>query len=189
MIPAMKRLRFVLLLPLAGLAAAAPAAPEDEAFGHALTLVQVLVRIAAHAEDPQRAFDAVLAGRDAEANRAAAGLLEQATADLPPEQRSRVASIGHDLLALTRKAAPASVERSLQARKDLTAMGLRYYDSQQFLDAVGRDDRLAVELFLQGGGVDPQAKDAQGRSAFDIARGRGHTAMVELLARSRPAAR
>ena len=100
-----------LLLPLQACTATAPeTAPEpkpapshsskdDEswkAFGHALTLAQVMMRIAAQSETPERGYDDVLAGRNTEANRAMAGLLEEATADMPPEYRSRVASIGQD---------------------------------------------------------------------------------------------
>jgi len=178
-----------------------PAAQEEEgwkAFGHALTLAQVLMRIAAHSENPEQGFDDVLAGRSTEANRAVAGLLEEATADMPSEYRSRVASIGQDLASVARKqigkpapTAPssASADRALQARKDLTAMGLRYHDPNDFLAAVGRDDALAVGLFIEGRGVNLGAKDAQGRTALEIARARGNEPMAQLLARSLPAAR
>jgi hypothetical protein len=181
--------------------AAAPAAttaPKQEpenwnAFGHALTLAQVLMRIAAHSENPEQGFDDVLAGRSTEANRAIAGLLEEATSDMPPAYRSRVASIGQDIASLARKdiAKPkvASPDRAIQARKDLTAMGLKYHDPNDFLEAVKRDDALAVELFIEGRGVNLGAKDAQGRSALDIARGRGNQPMAQLLARNLPAAR
>lgn len=189
-----------LLLPAApGFAAAA----EDDgwqAFGHALTLVQRFVQIAAHSDDPQaslKGVDDVLAGRDPEANQALAGLLKEATADMPVEHRTRVISIGRDLAALARKniaiggaaAEPASVDRALQARKDLNAMGLRYHDAKEFLEAVKRDDALAVELFIAGRGVNLGSRDWQGRSALDIARANGNTRMADLLARSLPAER
>jgi hypothetical protein len=196
-----------LLLPLQACAAPTPQAgtepapatvskPKDEgwsAFGHALTLAQVMMRIAAHSENPDQGFDDVLAGRSTEANRAIAGLLEEATADMPPEYRSRVASIGQDVASLARKemAKPkvAAPERAIQARKDLTAMGLKYHDPNDFLEAVRRDDALAVELFIEGRGVNLGARDAQGRSAVEIARARGNQPMAQLLARSLPAAR
>ena len=201
----MKLIRLLVLLPL--IATAAPAcattepqpAPvrEDEgwsAFGHALTLAQVFMRIAAHSENPDQAFDDVLAGRSTEANRAIAGLLEEATADMPAQYRERVAAIGKDIASVARKqagkpAAAASPGDALQARKDLTAMGLRYHDPKDFLDAVQRDDALAVELFVAGRGVNLASKDAQGRTALDIARARGNTQMAELLARNLPATR
>ena len=85
---------------------AAAQATEDEAFGHALTLVQMFVRAAMHSDDPRaglRALDDVLSGRNTEANRAFAGLLEEMTSDMPAEHRSKVASIGQDLAAVARK--------------------------------------------------------------------------------------
>jgi hypothetical protein len=176
-----------------------PAAAKDDegwkAFGHALTLAQVMMRIAAHSENPEKGFDDVLAGRSTEANHAMAGLLEEATADMPREYRSRVAAIGQDIAVLARKeiAKPApttvSADRALQARKDLTAMGLKYHDPNEFLEAVKRDDALAVQLFIEGRGVNLGTKDAQGKTALDIARARGNEPMAQLLARSLPSAR
>ena len=168
-------------------------AAEDEAFGHALTLVQMFVRVAAQSDDPKaslKALDDVLAGRNTEANRAFAGLLEEATADMPGENRDKVASIARDLASTARKeiAKPPlesiGPERSLQARKDLTAMGLRYYDDSQYLDAVKRNDALAVELYLIGRGINPTAKGSDGRTALDIARANKNDRLAELLARS-----
>jgi hypothetical protein len=141
-------------------AAPASAAEDDEgwsALNHALTLIQTLVRIGAHSDNPQQGFDDVLAGRNTEANRAIAGLFEEATADMPAQHKEKVASIGRDLAALARKqstgAAAVSTEGSLQARKDLHAMGLTYYDEKQYLDAVKRGDKLAVELFIAAQGL------------------------------------
>jgi len=183
----------------------APAAQAEDgwkAFGHALTLAQILVRTA-QSDDPDKAFDDVLAGRSSEANSAFSGLLQEATADLPAEHRSRVASIGLDVASLARKQigkpVAASSERistgrsspdgALQARKDLTAMGLKYHDPNDFLEAVRRDDQLAVELFVEGRGVNLGAKDAQGKTALDIARARNNEQMAQLISRSLPAAR
>jgi hypothetical protein len=193
----MKLIRIFLVSALMIPALSARAAADDDdgwkAFGHALTLAQVLMRIAAQSDDPNKGFDDVLAGRSTEANRAIAGLLEEATADMPTEYRSRVASIGQDVASLARKQvatpAAASPDRAMQARKDLTAMGLKYHDPNEFLDAVKRDDALAVELFIQGRGVNLGAKDPQGKTALDIARAKGNQPMADLLARNLPAAR
>ena len=184
------------LAVIAVLACAAPAfATEDEAFTHALTLVQMFVRAAAQSDDPKtslKAIDDVLAGRNTEANRAFAGLLEEATSDMSTEHRDKVASIARDLASTARKEiakAPLDsvpVERSLQARKDLTAMGLRYFDNGQFLDAVKRNDALAVELYLIGRGINPSAKGSDGRSALDIARANKNERLAELLAKNVP---
>jgi hypothetical protein len=193
----MKLIRVLVVSSLMIPALSARAATDDEdgwkAFGHALTLAQVFMRIASQSDDPNKGFDDVLAGRSTEANRAIAGLLEEATVDMPVEYRSRVASIGQDVASLARKQiaqpALASPDRALQARKDLTAMGLKYHDPKDFLDAVKRDDSLAVQLFVEGRGVNLGAKDAQGRTAIDIARAKGNEPIAQLLARSLPAAR
>jgi len=191
----MKVLRALLILSLLipAMPASAAATNDDDgwlSFGHALSLVQVLVRLAGNPEEAQKGFDDILAGRNTEANRAIAGMLEEMTADMPGEYKDKVASIGRDLGALARKQVGKSPAGDpLQARKDLTAMGLRYHDSKDFLDAVKRDDLLAVELFIAGRGVNLSTKDGEGRSAADIARSNGNARMGELLARSLPATR
>jgi hypothetical protein len=171
-----------------------PPAAQDEwkTFGYALTLAQIFVRTA-QSDNPDKALDDVLAGRSTEANSAVSGLLQEATADMPAEYRSRVASIGQDMASLARKQVGkpvvSSPDRALQARKDLTAMGLKYHDPNDFLEAVRRDDQLAVELFVQGRGVNLGAKDGQGKTALEIARAKGNEPMAQLLSRSLPAAR
>jgi hypothetical protein len=194
----MRQVRILLLVALLIPALPARAATEEEgwqALGHALTLIHTIVRIGA-AADPYQGLDDVLAGRNNEANRAFAGLIEEATAEMPPQYRDRVASIGRDLVSIARKqvgrpgvSEQPSVDRALQARKDLNAMGLRYHDEQHFLDAVKRDDALAVELFVAGRGVNLSSRDAEGRSALEIARANGNDGLADLLARSRPARR
>jgi len=196
----MKVIRTVLLAALLAAALPAVAAADEEAaaFGHALTLVQIFVRLAAQSDDPAagaKAMDDVLAGRNLEANRAAAGMFDEMTAGMPPEHRAKMASIAGDVVALARRdlgKAPAesvSTGKSLQARKDLTAMGLRYFDAKDYLDAVKRDDALAVELFVAGRGVNLGSRDSDGRSAAEIARANGNARLADLLARNLPVAR
>jgi outer membrane PBP1 activator LpoA protein len=169
--------------------ASAPA-DDDVMFGRALALMQTFVHMAARSADPQtmqKGIDDMLAGRNEEVNRQAASLLGEMSQDLPPEQRAMVAAIARDLVSIARReqarggAAPAQVERALQARKDLHAMGLRYYDARQFLEAVKRDDALAVELYVLGAGVNLGARDADGKSALEIARAAGNARIVQLL--------
>jgi DNA-binding response OmpR family regulator len=45
----------------------------------------------------------------------------------------------------------------LAARKELTAMGLQYFDQTQYEAAVDRGDQLAIALFVRGGGIRPDA--------------------------------
>lgn len=159
-----------ILLSIAVLLLASPAhASTDDAedwalFGRVLALVQPIVRAAAASPDPQaaqREIDAVMQGRNAQANRLAAGLFDEILQDLPHEHRAAFVAIGHDLLTLARReqARAASLpqaavaERAIQARKDLHAMGLRYYDEAQYRDAVRRGDAIAVELYHAAGGI------------------------------------
>ena len=179
--------------------AAASADEGWQAFGHALTLLETVVGIAARSDDPQtnlKDIDDVLAGRNPQANSAITGLLSEVTSDMPPQYRDKVTAIGRDLTAIARRdvakapaTAPAGLEGALQARKDLNAMGLSYYDEKQFLEAVKRNDALAVELYVQAQGVNLSARDASGRSAVEIARAGGNARIADLLAKNLPAAR
>ena len=44
-----------------------------------------------------------------------------------------------------------------EARTQLTAMGLQYFNQEQFLSAIERGDALAIELFMLGGGINTDA--------------------------------
>lgn len=179
-------------------AQAAPnaAATDDEdwlTFGRMLSLAHAFVRLAVDAPDEaamRKGVDGVLAGGNAEVNRAAAGVLEDVTSDMPAAQRAAFGAFASDLVRLARREQARSQARELQsgadaalsARKDLHAMGLSYFDAGQFLGAVSRRDALAVELFLAARGVDLSARNAQGRTALEIARAAGDRRMTELLA-------
>jgi len=159
------------LVPILVLIAAPARASVDEdadewlLFGRVLALVQPVVHLAARSPDPQaaqKAIDAMLAGQNAEANRIAAGLFDEMMADVPLEHRAAFASIGRDVLVIARReqaraaAQPqpdVSAERAIEARKELHAMGLRYWDEQQFLEAARRGDAIAVELYLAARGL------------------------------------
>jgi len=194
----MKPIRTLIIVAMLSVALPAAAASTDDpdwtAFGNMLTLMQTFVRIGIQ-PNPDQAMADLLAGRNPEANQAIASLFAGATAEMPDEYRARVASIGRDIASYALKnpvssvADRVSVDRSLQARKDLTAMGLRYYDEGQFLDAVKRNDQLAVELFIASRGVNLGAHTWNGRNAVDIARDNGNTQLADLLSRSLPVAR
>ena len=187
-----------ILLLAALLAATAPAratAPEDvewSAFGHVLTLIEAVVR-AGTQPNPDATMAEIVGGHNPRVNGAIAGLFAEATAELPADYRDRVASLGREIAGYAAshpgpRAAPTAAP-TLQARKELNAMGLRYYDEGQFLDAAKRNDALAVELFIAGRGVDLGAKTWDGRTALDIARANGNTQLAELLSKSLPPAR
>lgn len=55
------------------------------------------------------------------------------------------------------------------ARKELTAMGFKFYDQDQFVDAARRNDFLTVRLFLAAGAIRPGAADSKGQTALGFA--------------------
>jgi hypothetical protein len=148
-------------------AQAADDADDWKLIGGILALVPQVVHQAATSADPaaaQKSVDVILSGGNEQANRIAAGVADEMLQDMPAAQRGVVVALGRDLLTLARRdqaraaAQPqAAVEPSrddaLQARKELHAMGLRYWDEQQFLEAVRRADRIAVDLFLAARGL------------------------------------
>ena len=164
---------FVALLLLPFCAAAAPVSEDADDWkliGGVLALVQQIVHLAAHSPDPnaaQKGVDAMLAGDNPQANRIASGVMEEVMQGVPPEQRAAFVAIGRDLLVLARReqarasaqppaqlaAAAEPREAALRARRDLHAMGLRYWDEQQFAEAVKRGDRIAVELYFAAQGL------------------------------------
>jgi hypothetical protein len=191
-------LALIALIAASPVRAAADTEEGWQSFGHALTLVQTIVGIAARSDDPaaaQKGMDDVFAGRNSDANRALSGLFDDMTSDMPAQYRGQVASIGRDIASLARRGpatAPldaAGTDEALQARKDLTAMGLSYYDARQFLEAVRRDDALAVQLYVQGRGVNLSSRDAAGHTGLDIARANRNARIEGLLARNLPSTR
>ena len=158
-----------LAIGFAAVMSASAAAGTDEAEDRAvlarvLALVAPIVHVAATSPDPgaaQKEIDAMMAGRNAEANRMAVGLFEAMLSDFPPESRPALRSIGRDVLVLARREqartqglpTAETTERAILARKELHAMGLRYWDEQQYDDAVRRGDAIAVELFLAARGL------------------------------------
>lgn len=193
------RILAVALLLIPTLPVHAAEEPADASLGHVLTLVHTFVRMAAESESSAlnlRAIDEVLAGRNAAANEAIAGLMKEALADVSPENRATIAAIGRDLVSVARKnllgmrpGETLFADRSFEARKQLNALGLTYHDPKQFLEAVKRNDVLAAELFIAGKGVDLSATDFWGRDAVDFARRNNNEPLAQLILRSRPAAR
>jgi hypothetical protein len=152
----------LLVSSLSSVPALASGDAEDwRLFGNVLALVQQFVRVAAaapDAESAQKGVDSVLAGGNAEANRAAADVLSEVLREMPAEQRGAFTSIARDVLTIARREqlrAPVERDRedALRARKELHAMGLRYWDEQQYREAMQRGDRIAVDLYLAAKGL------------------------------------
>lgn len=97
--------------------------------------------------------------------------------NLPPElmvAQARIAAMVQQQRAAVAAAAPApapnKTEDAVQARKDLSAMGLTYYSQEQFVEAARRGDRLACELFLRAGSVKATAADKTGVTPLQATR-------------------
>jgi ankyrin repeat protein len=178
------------------LLSAHPARAGDDSdwamFGRIVALVQPFLRLAVQSDDPRavdKGIDSALAGENAEVNRLAREMADEMFEGMPADLKTSLGAMARDAAALARKERALSAGRgdsisagrAVQARKELTAMGLRYYDAAQFLDAVKRDDGLAVELYVIGRGVNLAARDADGRSALEIARASRNPAIVRLL--------
>ncbi|MGE5385967.1 MAG: response regulator [Betaproteobacteria bacterium] len=76
-------------------------------------------------------------------------------------------------------AGPSSLS-PLEARKELTSMGLQYFDQGQFIAAIQRGDKLAFELFVAGSGIDIAA-ETDGKTPLQVARENGRTQIFALL--------
>lgn len=70
-----------------------------------------------------------------------------------PPAPSQASTIRHEHQTGTLSNETVSRMTQIEARQQLTAMGLQYYSQEQFLAAIKRDDKLAVDLFIIGGGV------------------------------------
>ncbi|PXX51108.1 hypothetical protein [Aquitalea magnusonii] len=69
----------------------------------------------------------------------------------------------------------------IEARKNLTAMGFSYHSQEQFITAIRRKDDVAVQLFMDGGGIDISAKDKRGKTPLDIAKEIGAPNLIPIL--------
>jgi hypothetical protein len=156
-------------------------------FGKFLSVVHVLMQASEKSGgDPkamQKAMDDILNGRNAEANTLALEIF----GEVPTSEREKMLSIGRSMAAMSQRQSAVETRASgdvaaIQARKDLTAIGLVYHDRNQYLEAVKRNDLLAAQLFIAGRGVDPNAKDLLGVPALEIAKRGGNAEMIALIA-------
>ena len=72
-------------------------------------------------------------------------------------------------------------QSKIEARKNLNAMGMTYHSQEQFMAAIQRKDDVAVQLFLDGDGIDPQAKNAAGKSPTEMAQQVGASDIAQLI--------
>ena len=77
-------------------------------------------------------------------------------------------------------AVPPPVRPSIEARRQLHAMGLQYFNQDQFLAAIERQDKLAMEFYIVGGGVSLNV-NIGGQTLLELAQARGYANLVALL--------
>lgn len=69
---------------------------------------------------------------------------------------------------------------ALDARTQLTAMGLPYFDQNQFIAAIRRSDQLAVALYIAGRGVSLEAV-TDGKTPRAVAQEVGNAEIIQLM--------
>lgn len=105
-----------------------------------------------------------------------------AVAALIPPAPTTAPDSGSTYQASPVSAAPVtSVQVKVEARKSLNAMGMTYHSQQHFIDAIRRKDDVAVQLFIEGGGVRLDETDSKGRTPLQIAEAVGTPEIVALL--------
>ncbi|WP_312756524.1 hypothetical protein [Pulveribacter sp.] len=75
----------------------------------------------------------------------------------------------------------APMQVKLEARKNLNGMGMLYHSQQQFIEAIRRKDDVAVQLFVEGAGVNLEAVDGEGRTPLEIAKSHSSPEIIALL--------
>lgn len=101
------------------------------------------------------------------------------------EQMIQTLPFPQSATALAATASPAAAPvptqwPELEARKQLTAMGLQYFDQSQFASAIRRGDQLAVALFVAGRGI-PKDMEVDGKTPLALARELGKAEIIQLL--------
>ena len=88
-------------------------------------------------------------------------------------------AVEEQALAVPQAGGPPALS-ALEARKQLMAMGLQYFNHEQFAAAIARWDKLALERFIVGGGVNVDAQ-VGGKTLLELAQEHGHGDLAALL--------
>ncbi|NYT63810.1 hypothetical protein H0A66_15945 [Alcaligenaceae bacterium] len=94
---------------------------------------------------------------------------------------AEVAALDSDPRATTSVPGAAQPPRSdkVEARKNLHEIGLTYHSQAQFIDAIKRNDELAVELFISAGAVNPDAAGKDGKTPLQLSKSEKITMLLE----------
>lgn len=69
----------------------------------------------------------------------------------------------------------------IEARKNITAMGMVYHSVDDLQDALTRKDQLALELFVRAGGVRADARGKTGQTSAEVAQAVGDPVLMDLV--------
>lgn len=109
---------------------------------------------------------------------AVAALIPEKVA-LPPPAPVQVQAVAQPQAVVAAPATP--MQAKIEARKNLTGMGLQYHSQEQFVAAIRRKDDVAVQLFLDAGGIDLTAKE-KGKTFETIASEAGAPEIAKMIA-------
>lgn len=139
--------------------------------GYAIKLVKLLPAMEGKVveADPAAGLRVTLAAAPSPAPAAAAAALPAAlpaavpvaavaAAPKPASQEGKSISQGLDLSVVG-------------SRKELSAMGFKFYDQDAFVAAAKRNDFITFRLFLAAAGISPSGADSQGVTAASVAKG------------------
>lgn len=79
---------------------------------------------------------------------------------------------------------PSSAAQALDARRQLTGLGLTYYSLEQFHDAIKRKDVIAVDLFLKAKSVDLSATNNKGETTIHLAKRVNDPEIIRMIEQS-----
>jgi len=88
----------------------------------------------------------------------------------PPPAAAAPAVKAVEVSTATTTEKPSSAAQALDARRQLTGLGLTYYSLEQFHEAIKRKDAIAVELFLKAKSVDLSATNNKGETTIHLAK-------------------
>ncbi len=95
------------------------------------------------------------------------------------KQQAATAVAAATPVVVAQPAAPQGVAAVIEARKNLTAMGMTYHSVDQLQEAIARRDQVSVDLFVAANGVRADAKGKSGKTCAEIAQSVGDDALVE----------
>jgi hypothetical protein len=75
----------------------------------------------------------------------------------------------------------SNIAQTIEARKQLTAMGLSYFSLDQFHEAISRKDALAVRLFVDANAVKARAPNSKGQTGAELAKQSGDDEIIALV--------